>query len=138
MNQAKLIAALEEIKALAEECVCVTVEHPKPRSFKKGLQTKSHRSFHVDFAKPLRPFMKTYSKGLSGTKKFVLLLSWLTKGNLKKDVALKEIERQWNRMTSLLEMEFNRFSPARAKDNDWVESKKKGFYNLRPNWKDNL
>ena len=82
--------------------------------------------------------MKSYSKGLSGPKKFVLLLSCLAKGDLRKKVPLREIEGRWNRMTSLLEMNFNRFFPAQAKDNDWVESKKKGLYNLRPIWRDIL
>jgi len=82
--------------------------------------------------------MKSCAKGLSGPKKFALLLSWLTKGDLKKEVELKEIEGHWNRMTSLLEMKFNRFFPAQAKDNDWVQSKKKGLYNLRPAWRDIL
>lgn len=82
--------------------------------------------------------MKAHAKGLSGPKKFALLLGWFAKGDLKKEVAHSEIEAQWNRMTSLLEMKFNRFFPAQAKDNDWVESKKKGLYNLRPGWRDAL
>jgi hypothetical protein len=89
----------------------------------------------IDFGKPIRPYMKTYAKGLSGPKKFVLLLSWLAKGDPKREIALNEIEKHWNRMTSILDMAFNRFFSSQAKDNDWVESKKKGFYHLRPGWK---
>ncbi|MGH9862186.1 MAG: hypothetical protein ACRD35_02050 [Candidatus Acidiferrales bacterium] len=139
MDEKKLIATLQQIKALAEEGLRAVADRPKPWGRrKKPAEAKSHGPLHVEFDKPLRPFMKSDAKGLSGPKKFALLLSRLTKGDLKKEVALKEIERDWNRMTSLLEMKFNRFFPAQAKDNDWVESKKKGFYNLRPDWKNIL
>jgi len=73
---------------------------------------------------------------MSGPKKFTLLLAYLAKGDLKKVIALEEIQKQWNKMTakSLLGMEFNRFYPASAKENDWVNSEKNGSYNLRPAW----
>ncbi len=94
----------------------------------------------IDFDKPLRPFMKNYAKGLSGPKKFVLLLSRLTRGDLKNEVELKDIQKHWNRMTSkdLLGIKFNLFFSAQARNNDWVESKKKGVYNLRPSWRQAL
>lgn len=105
---------------------------------KKGGAAQSvERSGKVNFDKPLRPFMKQYvTKNMSGAKKFTLLLVRLTKGDLKKEVALAEIEKQWSKMTSIVGTEFNRFFPSAAKDNDWVESKRKGSYNLRPNWKE--
>ena len=74
---------------------------------------------------------------MSGAKKFTLILSWLAKGDLKKEILHSEIENQWGRMTakSLLGQKYNRFFPAEAKDSDWVDSKKKGIYSLRPSWK---
>lgn len=94
-------------------------------------------SLELDFGKPLRPFIKTYGKGLSGPKKFALLLSWLAKGDPKNQIQLSEVQKHWNKMTakSLLGMKFNRFFPAEARNNDWVESKKQGTYNLRPDWR---
>jgi hypothetical protein len=139
MTRGGLIAVLQEIRALAEESLRVAGKQPALRSSrKKLLRTKNQGPIQLDFDRPLRPFMKSYSKGLSGPKKFVLLVSCLAKGDLKKEVPLKEIEGHWNRMTSLLGMKFNRFFPAQAKDNNWVESKKKGLYNLRPGWRDSL
>ena len=139
MTPDRLIAALQHIRALAEESLRAAGERPERRySKKKSLQTKDQGPIQLDFDRPLRPFMKSYSKGLSGPKKFVLLLSCLAKGDLRKEVSLREIQGHWNRKTSLLEMNFNRFFPAQAKDNDWVESKKKGLYNLRPIWRDIL
>jgi hypothetical protein len=139
MDRSKFIATLQQIKALTEECLRAVGEKPEPKSRKKELaQARSPGPVQVDFDKPVRPFMKSYAKGLSGPKKFALLLSWLGKGDLKKEVALSEIEKRWNGMTAILEMEFNRFFAAEAKDNDWVESKKRGQYNLRPAWRDIL
>ena len=139
MNRGKLISTLQQIKILAEESLRAVGGQAEPRSLKKKpAQARGHGPLQVDFNKPLRPFMKSCAKGLSGPKKFALLLSWLAKGDLKKEVTLNEIEGHWNRMTSLLEMKFNRFFSAQAKDNDWVESKKKGFYNLRPAWRESL
>jgi hypothetical protein len=70
----------------------------------------------------------------------VLLLSRLVEGDLRKEVAIEKIQKHWNKMKakSLMGLEFNHFYPARAGENDWVETKKKGFYNLRPNWKQAL
>ena len=128
MNPGRLIVALEQIKALADESLHAAREQGGLRSTKKSsVQPKDHISLQIDFKKPLRPFIKTHAKGFSGPKKFVLLLSWFAKGDLKREVSLAEIEGHWNRMTSLLGMNFNRFFPAQAKDNDWVESKKKGL-----------
>jgi len=137
MDQNKLVASLQQIKLIADECLHAVRERTRPRSPKKKAQLMNdlQKAVHIDFTKPLRPFMKIYGKDLSGPKKFTLLLGWLAKGELKKEVELSDIESRWNRMTSLLDMKFNRFFPANAKDNDWVESKKKGKYNLRPAWR---
>jgi hypothetical protein len=41
-------------------------------------------------------------------------------------------------MTGILETDFNLFFTGDAKDRDWVETKSKGLYNLRPGWRDVL
>ncbi|MBI2644246.1 MAG: hypothetical protein HYW95_01900 [Candidatus Wildermuthbacteria bacterium] len=103
----------------------------------RNASKQTSRAGSIDFDKPLRPFMKQYvTKNMSGAKKFTLLLARLTKGDTKKEITLTEIEKQWSRMTSIVGTDFNRFFTSAAKDNDWVESKRKGFYNLRPNWKE--
>jgi len=91
----------------------------------------------IDLEMPIRAFMKKYARSKSGPKKFTLLLSRLSKGNLDKEVSLKELERIWNRMAgkSLLGGKFNRFYPAEARDKDWVDLRKKGTYSLRPSWR---
>jgi hypothetical protein len=92
----------------------------------------------LDFTMPLRPFVKKYSDGMNGAKKFTLLLAYLTKGDATKTVALSAIEAQWNKMTGkgLLGMSFNRLYTSQARDNDWTSTEKAGAYRLRPSWKE--
>ena len=92
----------------------------------------------INFETNGRAFVKRYAKNLSGgPKKFVLVLAFLVKGDATKEVSLSEIEKMWNRMKSkaLLGMKFNRFFPTTAKENGWVNSQKRGFYNLDRSWK---
>jgi hypothetical protein len=142
MDRDKLIASLKEIEALAEECLEHLGDSAKPKRLTRKSPARSRPASpaSLDFDKPLRPFIKQHAAGLSGPKKFVLLLSRLVKGDPKKEIAIEEIQKHWNKMKakSLLGLEFNHFYPARAGENDWVETKKKGFYNLRPNWKQAL
>ncbi|MCX6570513.1 MAG: hypothetical protein NT006_03705 [Candidatus Aminicenantes bacterium] len=140
MDKAKLISSLQQIKNLAEECLGGFQDAAKPQRIAKTPSIPLHdpKPARIDFDKPLRPFIKQYAKGMSGAEKFILLLSRLVKGDLEQEVALVDIVNQWNKMKSesLLSMDFNRCYSSLAKDYDWVESKKKGFYNLRPDWKE--
>lgn len=139
MNHPEITAALREIRRLADECILAVGDNPEIRrtATSKRVQRSGGEPAFVDFGKPVRPFIKTYCKGLSGPRKFTLLLSWLAKGDAKKQVTLSDLQKQWNRMKakSLLGMKFNLFFPAAARDNDWVESRNRGLYNLRPHWR---
>ena len=140
MEKDKLIATLQQIKVLADECLASLDTSAMPKRATKKLGAPSHapKPHDVDFGMPVNPFVRKYGNGLSGQKKFTLLLAWFAKGGLKNEIAISQIRKQWNRMTakSLLEMEFNQFFPAEARNSDWVELKKKGIYSLRPSWKD--
>jgi hypothetical protein len=142
MNHPEITAALLEIRRLADGCILAVGNRPKMgrTSTSKRSQLSEDELTLVDFGKPVRPFIKAYCKGLSGPRKFTLLLSWLAKGDAKKQVTLSDLQKQWNRMKakSLLGMKFNLFFPAAARDNDWVESRDRGVYNLRPGWRDAL
>jgi len=131
---------MQQARTLLDECIAkLGDESPRPsRKARRDATPVKQFSGKPDFNQPLRPFIKRHAKDMAGPKKFTLLLSWLTKGDLKKEIALKDIQKQWDRMTAkpLLGMDFNRFYAGQAKDNDWVESKKQGFYNLRPSWQE--
>jgi len=83
-----------------------------------------------------RAFIRQYVKGLSGPKKFVLLLAYIVKGEAGKEISLNEIKERWNKMTTkpLMGYEFNLYYSSEAKNQGWVDSKKYGFYCLTPNW----
>ncbi|MGD0651002.1 MAG: hypothetical protein ABSA97_07665 [Verrucomicrobiia bacterium] len=106
---------------------------PKPKPVKGSAQK-------LDFSKNERHFIKAYARKLSGRKKFVLLLAYLAKGTVGKEVDVKEIQKRWNKMkgNSLLGLEFNRFYPNAAKDDGWVNTPKKGVYVLCSSWKEVL
>ncbi|SRR5712692_8160025 len=138
----ELIRRLEHIRELLEAGIKLA------RAGKSGRRSPRKRRTHseinkkkandrIELSMPIRPFIKQYAVGLSGPKKFTLVLAHLTGGDPSKKVALEDIQRCWNRMTAngLLGMKFNRFYSATAKDNDWVNTGKSGLYQLRPTWR---
>lgn len=137
-----LIAQLERIKELLEASIDLARTGNSRRivARKRGSRSEAKKgtSERIDFSKPIRPFIKQHAGGLSGPKKFTLVLAYLAGGDAGKKVALEDIHTCWSRMTArgLLGMKFNRFYSATAKDNDWVNTEKNGLYHLRPSWKD--
>ena len=81
--------------------------------------------------------MKAHADGLNGGEKFGLLLAYLTKGDVKGESKLQDIESAWGRMTALLG-KFNRKYSNDAKEQGLVNTKKQGVYVLRPRWRDIL
>src|ERR1035441_1978089 len=77
-----------------------------------------------------RAFMKKHASGLSGAGKFTFLLAFLAKGKTVVEVATAEMAKKWNSMTMLLG-KWNTVHGNRAKENDWVDSPKRGVYVLR-------
>ncbi len=102
---------------------------------KKAIKTKN-----LDFSINIRAFVKQYAPKKSGGKKFVLILAFLTKGEVKKDIKLTDITKRWNKMSAknLLGCKFNNFYPNDAKTKGWVDSKKYGAYCLTDSWKEIL
>src|SRR5438552_3763832 len=91
---------------------------------------RSRQTADLDFSLPIRPFMKRYAKGVSGPKKFAILVAHLAKGDLKTEVNFKEIEKHWNKMTQLMDGRFNSAHASRARDHGWVDSPRHGVYKL--------
>jgi hypothetical protein len=137
--QQELATKLRKIQALIGDCLDLVAQPQQiPNRHSKPSGQIRHSSISVHFEMNERAFIKLYTKKLSGgPKKFVLVLAYLAKGDASKEVPLNEIEQLWNRTSSktLLAMKFNRFFPSTAKENGWVDSKKRGFYNLDRSWK---
>lgn len=138
MEKLALIEKLHMIERLVKECLAELgrQESSAPPKLKKDVRTRASSTIgSVDFGIPVRPFIKKYGKGLGGPKLFTLLVAYLSKGELNKEIKVSDIEISWNKMKSLAGMKFNSKYPVIAKDNDWVESKRQGIYCLRPLWK---
>jgi hypothetical protein len=131
---------LGKIQSLVGDCIDLLRQLQKtPSSPAKPAAHPRRADNSVRFDIHARAFVKRYAKNLaSGPKKFVLALAFLAKGDISKEVPLNEIEKLWNRTSAktLLGMKFNSFFTAKATENGWVDSKKRGFYNLDRSWKD--
>jgi hypothetical protein len=138
VSRDKLLSKLKELRTVTEECLTLLASETDLQPVQRRVTRAGQQREPMDFGKPIRPFMKTYAKNLSGSKKFVLLLARLAKGDQEQQIALSEIKKQWNQMTGILSMDFNLFFTGDAKDRDWVETKSKGLYNLRPGWREIL
>ena len=126
---------LEQIKSLVEECLLnlVEVPHKKNISIKASRQPKEDHSSNLDFTMSGRAFIKRYARGMSGPKKFTLLLAYLAKGDTSKSIKFDVIKKHWKK--GVFGGQINSFYSTQAKDKDWIDSKKKEEYSLRPSWK---
>lgn len=94
----------------------------------------------INFDMSERAFIRKYRKEMNGPKKFVLLLSYLVKGEVGREISVGEIEKHWNKLKSVLKakkeekMEFNSYYTNEVKNNNWVDSKRFGFYFLTQEW----
>jgi hypothetical protein len=90
----------------------------------------------VSFSVSIRAFIKEHARGLSGPERFAVLVAYLCKGQLGKEVANSDIETQWNRMKPLLGgKKLNPAHSTRAKEHGWIDSPSRGKYVICPGWK---
>ncbi len=127
----RLVARVEKLEDAVFGGAHTTSAHRRRAHAATGLKT----DVALDFSMPMRAFVKRHGKGLSGPKAFSLLVAYLTKGYTNKRISIPEVEKRWNKLTSLLGMKFNPAHPSRARENDWVNTEKAGLYHLRPGWK---
>ena len=126
-NLAHIIARIEKLEKAVFE----------PATKEKKLPAKtSDMKIDIDFSINERAFVKRYATDKSGPKKFTLLLAYLAKGEIEKNIELSEIKKHWGKMTSkALLGKFNMFYPNDAKTRGWIDSKEYGSYNLTNEWK---
>jgi len=108
---------------------------PARKRVKPDSGVKTNASTSVKFLSPIRAFVKKHGRGMSGRQKFTLLVAYLSKGDTHKQVLVVDVQKQWNKMKPLLGGKFNLAYPNRAKENEWVDSPKRGIYVLLPGWK---
>lgn len=144
-DQTKLIAALQEIKTIAEECIRAVGERSEVRRPRKKLAQVKHaqvkrplEAVPLSFNTNRLAFMKKHARGLSGRQKFTLLLAHLGKRDISQQVSSAEVEKHWNKMKVVLGGKYNGVYANRAKAEGWVETPKHGVYTLSAFWKDSL
>jgi len=133
-----ILRLLGQIRDLVDETIGLLGKTNRPAKTKVGNRTPKPPpadSSKLDYGMPIRAFFKKYQAGLSGPKKFTLLVAYLSKGNLQQSVPTADLRKNWNRMKGLLGFEFNTFYSTSAKDSDWVNAEKNA-YRLRPSWKE--
>lgn len=135
----QVLRQLIEARKIIDSCVESLSDAPNIAriargSAKDGLQKKIKPQ--LNFGLNERNFVRTNGKGLSGPKKFVLLLAREAKGKVEVEVKLDVLRTKWNKMTSkgLMGYKFNLFYPNEAKTNGWIDSKKTGSYQLCDTW----
>ena len=133
MKNQNLTTILERIERL-EEAVFGSGEIKSKKRDKVVTTSKD-----IDFSLNERAFVDRYANDKSGPKKFTLLLAYLVKGEIDKNMELSEIKKHWNKMSAKhLLGKFNMFYPNEAKTRVWVDSKKHGSYCLTNEWKNVL
>src|ERR1700674_2852753 len=93
INLESLAARVEKL----EKAVFAKTVEKTEATARTATGTKPER---IDFSVPIRAFTKKHCLGMSGAKKFTLVLAYLSKGDSAKKVPLSDIEDNWNRMTS--------------------------------------
>ena len=132
---ALIIDRIENLEKRFDTLEKAMIGHSKRR--KREHQKKPNLTNDVDYSVNERAFIKRYASGKSGPKKFTILVAYLANRKVEENVELREIVKHWNKMKSLLG-QFNRFYPNEAKTQGWVDSKKRGSYNLTNEWKNVL
>jgi len=133
MKNQNLTTILERIERL-EEAVFGSGEIKSKKRDKVVTTSKD-----IDFLLNERAFVDRYANNKSGPKKFTLLLAYLVKGEIDKNIELSEIKKHWNKMSAKnLLGKFNMFYPNEAKTRGWVDSKQYGNYCLTNEWKNLL
>jgi len=120
-----------------EAALASTASTKLPRTNSKRTPgVKRQASSSVNLSSPIRAFVKRHARGMGGPQKFTLLVAYMSKGDPHKRLPLADIEKQWNRMKTLLNGKFNPAHTIRAKEHGWVDSPKRGTYVVSPGWKD--
>ena len=133
MSKNDLSSLADRVKRLEAEVFGNKVKHSKAEA---KTQTKA-KNPTLDYSINIRAFAKRFVADKSGPKKFVLLLAYLAKGDGKKNIALSDIKKEWDKMSGKnLLGNFNRFYSNEAKTQGWVNSREHGTYCLADSWQE--
>lgn len=140
MSDKEIQNKIRQIISLAKECLTV-LDAPQPRSQRKSLQrthTKSPAKIEkLNFKLNSRAFFKKYAKGLSGPKRFVLVIAYLVRGNKQTNITSDSVKSCWNKHKKLLGGKLTTgVYGTRAKEDGWLDAAKNGSYHLTGSWEE--
>lgn len=138
MDNKEIQNRLRQIISLAETCLAeLGVVKSKnqgrvARSASKKITTQIGK---LDFKLNSRAFFKKYGKGLSGPKRFVLVVAYIAKGNKQSNLTSDEVKSCWNKHQKLLDGKLTTgVYGTRAKEDGWLDATKNGSYHLTDSW----
>lgn len=139
MDRDKLVSILHQIKGIVDSALkaASAEESGRGKLTTPSIAVPSNEA-DLSFDSNVLAFMKKYAKGLSGDRKFTLLLAHITKGKTSQKVTLAELKGRWNKMKTVLGSQFNGAYANRAKANGWVDTPAQGTYTLCSSWKESL
>ncbi|MDD5043453.1 MAG: hypothetical protein PHD51_02155 [Patescibacteria group bacterium] len=130
---------LTQIITLAEECR----SNLEKLNYKNNTTTRqphkpalaNTQKSKINFNQNSRAFFKEYGKGLTGPKRFVLVVAYLSKSKKKLDVTSEDVKTCWNKHSRLLGGKLTTgIYGTRAKENGWLDATKNGSYHLTARW----
>lgn len=138
MNNKEIQNKLRQIVSLAEACLAeLGVAKPKDQGRVARAASKkiAIQIGKLNFKLNSRAFFKKYGKGLSGPKRFVLVVAYLAKGNKQSDITSDEVKNCWNKHQKLLGGKLTTgVYGTRAKEDGWLDAAKNGSYHLTDSW----
>ena len=132
MSNNDLSPLIDRIEHLEAEVFGNKENQPKAESKQKEPDPPQ-----LDFSINIRAFSRRFIAGKSGPKRFVLLLAYLAKGEVGKNVVLADLRKEWQKMKGKNNLgQFNSFYPNEAKSQGWVDSAEHGTYCLSNSWRE--
>ena len=97
MNKLELEKQLRVIKEAVDQCLLsIDVLEDKTPGSDNGTEKSVRPSIDgIDFSMQSRAFFKKYTKGMSGTKIFVLMVAYFVNKNKVDTVSFSDIQKEW-------------------------------------------
>jgi hypothetical protein len=107
-----------------------------PQKQVKGNPDSTTEIDELQFALPVRPFIKKYAGGMSGSKRLTLLVAHTAKGKPGTPIECAQVQKLWGSMKTLMGSAYNPVHVSRARDQGWIDSPKSGTLVLLAGWKE--
>ena len=141
MKNRELQNRLQQIISLVQECQSLlgelkSIKLNYPVSLQKKRSVANVKMEKVNFNLNSRAFFKKYAKDMSGAKRFVLVVAYLSKTKTDSSISSDEVKNCWNKHKKLLGGKLAMVYGTRAKEGGWLDAVKYGYYNLTSDWRE--